>query len=306
MKDLLFRALLFLYPGETGRRFGAEMLEMMRYRHRHQRPLRFWSQLVRDTLRAVPVAYLAVWRERTGRAPVPPEPSARVDVPGQSRDRGGFVEGVFRDFRLAVRSLVRRPGFTVAVILCLGVGLGANTAVFSFLYGIILRPLPFEEADRLTVLYERKPGLSTRASPIYSNVVTWRDETRAFTGIGAYSRTTKAITGPEGPELLLGSYASHDLFDVLRVQPSLGREFNEADDVPGAPAAVILSHGLWQQRFGGTHDVIGRTLILDEEPHTVIGWSPPQWEGWPPESRSRGPRRRWTGSRAASRRPIPR
>ena len=213
------------------------------------------------------------WSERLGRSPsAPGEPSGAgrpVPVGG-----GGGLAGLGRDLRHAVRSLRRRPGFTSAVILCLGVGLGANTAVFSFVYGILLRPLPFQEPDRLAILYERKPGLATRASPIYSNYVAWREESRAFSQIGAYSRTTKILTGEEGPELLEGCAASHNLFDVLGVQPVRGREFQEDDDIPGAPATVILSNGLWQQRFGARPEVLGSTLALDGEPHTIVGVMP--------------------------------
>ncbi len=184
-----------------------------------------------------------------------------------------FVEETVRDLRFAVRRLRKTPGSTLAILLCLGLGFGATAGVFSFFFGIVLRPLPFPEADRLTILFETAPGF-TRASPSLEDFKGWRENATAFQGLAAYDGTSRTLTGPEGPELVAGTRVSYDLFQVLGVAPAFGRGFQPDDDGPGAPPTVILSHRLWVERFGGEADVLGRTLALDESSYVVVGVMP--------------------------------
>jgi len=180
---------------------------------------------------------------------------------------------LLRDVRIALRSFRRSPLFTVAAVACLGLGIGANAAVFSFLYGIIIRPLPFEEPGRLCVLFETAPGF-TRIGPSYPDFADWRNMSRSFDDIAIYDRTIGTISGLEGAERLDGARISWNLFDVLGIRPAQGRGFLGSEDEPGAPAAVLLSYNLWRSRFGSSPDLIGRNLILNGEPHTVIGVMP--------------------------------
>jgi putative ABC transport system permease protein len=215
---------------------------------------------------------------RSGMGPVDARRKALVDFGGveqfkeKTREVGLLqpLEGALRDLRFALRRLRRSPTSSLAIILCLGLGLGATSGVFSFFFGIVLRPLPFPDADELAVLFETSPEF-TRASPSSTDLERWRENTRSFSGLGGYSRAQLTVTGEGGPEILLGTRVSHDLFGILRVGPVLGRGFGPDDDGPGALPTVILSHALWQERFGGTPDVLGRTITLDGASHAVVG-----------------------------------
>jgi putative ABC transport system permease protein len=177
------------------------------------------------------------------------------------------------DLRFAFRAFLRTPGFTAAAILTLGLGIGANAAVFPFLYGILIRPLPFEDPDRLTVLFENAPAF-TRASASYPNFNDWRQQNTTFSHMAAYGNTSKNLTGSGEPERLFGSTVSHNLFDVLGIQPMQGRGFLPDDDIPGALPTVILSYGFWLRRFGAEPQLIGKAITLDGESHTVVGVMP--------------------------------
>jgi len=193
------------------------------------------------------------------------------------------MEDLLRDLRFAGRRLFQDPGTSATVILCLGLGLGAIAGVFSFFFGIVLRPLPFAEADRLAILFETAPGF-TRASPTFDDFEGWRENAAAFEGLGAYSRVRRTLTGPEGPEILDGTRVSHDLFGILGIVPAVGRGFTPEDDGPGAAPTVILSHRLWQERYAGGRAVLGSAILLDGSPYTVVGVMPPGF-AFPEEAR---------------------
>lgn len=177
------------------------------------------------------------------------------------------------DFRFATRRLRKEAASTLAILLCLGLGFGATAGVFSFFFGIVLRPLPFPGAGDLAILFETAPGFS-RASPSFEDFQGWRENATAFHGLGAYSRLSRTVTGPEGPEILAGTGVSHDLFRVLGVDPELGRGFGPEDDGPGAAPSVMISYRLWQERYGGSPAILGRTMTLDGSPHSVVGVMP--------------------------------
>jgi predicted permease len=183
------------------------------------------------------------------------------------------LEDLGLDLRYGFRRLARAPGFSLAVILCLGLGMGATAGVFSFFFGIVVRPLPFTEPDRLTVLFETAPGF-TRASPSHADFEGWRENASAFAGLGAYVTIQRTFTGNEEPEILDGTRVSHDLFGILGVQPQVGRGFTLEDDGPAAPPTLILSERLWLGRFGGRQEIVGSTVLLDGAPHVVIGVMP--------------------------------
>src|SRR5215210_8031141 len=183
------------------------------------------------------------------------------------------METLWQDIRYGARMLVRKPGFTVVAILALALGIGANTAIFSVVNGVLLRPLPFAEPDRLVRVGEwsqQVPGMSIS----YPNLLDWRAQQTVFTGIAATRFQSYNLTGGEEPERLQGRDISANFFDVLGIKPALGRTFLPEEDHANSNRTCMLSYGLWQRRFGGDPQIIGRLLTLNAESYTVIGVLP--------------------------------
>jgi putative ABC transport system permease protein len=175
----------------------------------------------------------------------------------------------------ALRRLARAPAFTLTTVLTLAIGIGATTAIFSVVNGVLLKPLPFPESDRLVALRHLEPGVDDDehdASP--AMYFTYRDENQTFESVALWFGTVATVTGTGDPEEIHAVHATHEFLPTLRVQPALGRAFTAAEDQPGGPSVVMLSHGYWQRRFGGAADVVGRTLIVGGTPHEVIGVLP--------------------------------
>ena len=183
------------------------------------------------------------------------------------------------DLKFAFRQLLKNPGFTVVAVLTVALGIGANTAIFSFVNAILLRPLPYKDADRLVVIYENYPAngwfYSAVAAPLLE---VWRKQSTVFEGLGArrWSSVSLTLTGPGSPEILTGIDVSANVFRLLGVKPSLGRDFLPEEETFGKHHVVLLSHEFWQQRFGGDTNIIGRSITLNSVPKTVIGIMPPQ------------------------------
>ena len=184
----------------------------------------------------------------------------------------GVVAG---EVRLAVRRLLRSPGFTAAAVVTLALGIGANTALFSLADAALLRPLPYPTADRLMMLWETQLGAGkTRERVSAANFLDWRREARALDGMAAWADWGLALTGQGEPEELSSVLVSPSLFPLLGVTPALGRGFRPEEETPGRDGVVVLSHGFWAGRFGGDSGVIGRTLTLDGQPHEIVGVMP--------------------------------
>ena len=178
-----------------------------------------------------------------------------------------------RDLRLALRGIRRRPGFTLAVVLTLALGIGANTAIFGVVDGVLIKPLPYPDADELVSIEQVAPGLNVNQLRISaSQYFTYREESRVFQHIGLYGDGGRTITGIGEPEQARALFLTFDVLQALGVQPQLGRLFTEADATPGGPAVtpLILTHAYWQRRFGGDGAVIGRRLIADSNPAEVV------------------------------------
>lgn len=170
------------------------------------------------------------------------------------------------------RSLVRAPAFTLVTVLTLGLGIGANAAIFSVVNGVLLKPLPFEDPDHLVGVWHTAPGLGfdqVNQSPALN--FTYRDENRVFEDVGMWDNTQVAITGLAEPERVDGMLLTDGVLPLLRVQPMLGRAFTREDDSPGSTETVILSHAYWQRAFGGDPAVLGRTLRIDGRNREIIG-----------------------------------
>jgi putative ABC transport system permease protein len=169
--------------------------------------------------------------------------------------------------------LWKNPGFTFIAVFTLALGIGANTAIFSVVNSVLLKPLPYEEPDRLTLLTEYGANFG-EMSISYPNFLDWRAQNRVFEKIGVYNRGNYNLTGGGEPERLLVAQMSADAFDALRVKAALGRVYTNDEDKPGANPVVVLSHGLWHRRFGGDASIIGRSVSLNDRGYTVIGVMP--------------------------------
>lgn len=189
------------------------------------------------------------------------------------------------DLRYAVRLLVKAPGFTAVAILTFALGVGANTAVFSVVNSVLLRPLPYEGAEALVRIW----GTRSDRAELLGNISPqdfedWRARSSAFEELGAHAVADVSLTGVGEPQTLLAGRVTEGFFRLLRVRPSLGRTFRPEEDEPGGADVVILSHELWRTRFGSDEDVVGRSITLDGRPHTVIGVAPANFRP-PPYSR---------------------
>ena len=180
---------------------------------------------------------------------------------------------LWQDIRYGARMLLKNPGITFVVILALALGIGANTAIFSVVNAVLLRPLPYPEPDSLLFLNERSPVLD-EMSISYPNFTDWRNQNHVFEKIGVYNRESYNLTGAGEAERILTAQASADLFYALRVNAAVGRLFTNEEDQPGGTPVVVLSHGLWQRRFGGQMSILNQTLTLNGKSYTVIGVMP--------------------------------
>jgi putative ABC transport system permease protein len=183
------------------------------------------------------------------------------------------------DLRFAFRQLLKSPGFTAVAIVALALGIGANTAMFSVVNAILLRPLPFPESARLTMVWQTNSEVAKMGFPLAPTSVPdfkdWRTQAKSFEAVSAFEGWTSNLTGSEEPERLDGARVSANLFSLLKVAPLLGRGFVEGEDQLGRNQVVVLSSELWHRRFGGDRSIIGRKIILDQEPYTVVGVMPP-------------------------------
>ena len=193
-----------------------------------------------------------------------------------------MTENLFRDFVEAARALLKRPGFALLVCLPLGFGIGAVTTVFSGVYGVLLKPPPYAEPDRLVQVWERRPRLPMPdevAAFSSDHFRQWRDANTVFDGMAMYGDRPASYAGlagsPGEPRPLSAEQVSPNLFEVLGVHPLLGRAFAADEEIPGRDGVVILGHAFWNREFGGDPEVVGRSLVLDERLHEVIGVMPP-------------------------------
>ncbi|MCI0536836.1 MAG: ABC transporter permease, partial [Verrucomicrobiales bacterium] len=177
------------------------------------------------------------------------------------------------DLRFALRQLVKNPGFTAVAVLTLALGIGANTAIFSVVNGVLLKPLPFPESNRLVFLQETNKSFGSM-SISYPNFTDWRAQQTVFEHIGVYNTGSYNLTGHGDPVRLLGARISADALTALQVRPALGQLFSNEEDKPGGQPVVVLSHRLWQTTFGGDLAVVGKSINLDGRAYSVVGVMP--------------------------------
>jgi putative ABC transport system permease protein len=186
------------------------------------------------------------------------------------------METLFGDARYALRSLLKSPGFALATILTLALGIGANTAIFSLIHGVLLEPLPYREGSRLVVLQQSAPKAKVENLAFsIKEVYDYRDQNQTLDGLVEHHSMTFTLLGRGEPERVSTGVVSAEFFDVLGLKPLFGRTFRPEDDDLGAPAVLILSNGYWQRRFGSDPDVIGKTVEMNDRTHTIVGVLPP-------------------------------
>src|SRR6185369_16800069 len=171
--------------------------------------------------------------------------------------------------RFAARSLARTPGLTTVAILTLAFGIGANSAVFSLVNAVILRPLPFAEPDRLAAIFERRDG-ADHLTVSGHEYVAWRDQTHAFDGITMYGNLGFTLTGRGDPVTVSAQSVATNFFDVLGVRPLLGRGFRPSDDQENGARVAIIGRSLWETRFGRDSNIVGKRLMLDDSPFEIV------------------------------------
>jgi len=259
----LYRLALSVLPGGFRARYGEAMLEEARFELREAAGKGLLSLLFAVGRLATDLVktWVREWQ-----------------VVAAERFKGG-QPGLLADVRLALSGLLRARGFTVITVGTLALGIGATTAIFSVVNGVLLKPLPFEHPDELVSvgsLHNLFQG-SERIELSTLQYFTYRDENRVFEDIGFWNDQQVSVTGVAEPEQLSAMFVTAGLLPLLRVQPVIGRRFTEEDDSPGASQTIMLSHAYWQRQFGADPGVVGGTLRVDGRPREILGVLPPQF-----------------------------
>ena len=198
-------------------------------------------------------------------------PAPQNLIPPGTRQKSNFVADVAQDMRYALRMFGKNPAFTLIAVIALALGIGANSAIFSVVDAILLRPLPFKNPERLVMIWENATHLGfPKNTPSPANFLDWQKQSTVFEGMAAFAERSFNLTGAGEPERLDGRRVSANLFDVLGVTAIVGRTFVPQEDQPGTKVA-ILDEGLWKRRFGGNPGVIGQAITLNGESYTVVG-----------------------------------
>ncbi len=189
------------------------------------------------------------------------------------------MDALLQDVRYGVRMLVKHSGFTLAAVLCLALGIGLNTTIFSVVSAMLIRPLPYDEPEQLVALHETQIKKGTEWNPLSAhNLADWQEQSNVFEQVAAFQRRSFNFSTGDNPERLAGVRVSSALFPLLGIRPVVGRDFRPEEDKPGGERVVLLGHGLWQRRFASDPGVIGKTLMLDGERYTVVGVMPPRFK----------------------------
>jgi putative ABC transport system permease protein len=185
------------------------------------------------------------------------------------------MEILLQDIRYGVRMLLKKPGFTAIAVIAMALGIGANSAIFSVINAVLLRPLPYAAPERLVWIWETNPTADIQKEPASPpNFADWKSQNQSFDDMAAFASSTPILTGGGEPERIPGAAVTDGFFSVLGADAMLGRTFLPEEDKQGNHRVVILSHGLWQRRFGADAGIVGQTITLNGNPYTVVGVMP--------------------------------
>jgi putative ABC transport system permease protein len=268
--ERLYRGLLLAYPASFRARFAEEMVAFFHERRLEPRyrtfrgALSLWLHLVGDVTRSAPTEWL---RKRRGAAP---ELAAEWEINSSFPESGDYMDTLLQDLRYAVRTLVRRPGFASVAVLTLALGIGANTAIFSVVNAVLLRPLPWPESDRLAFVAEGRGSQLFGAS--YMDYLDWRDQSASFDELAVLRGQSVNLTGGETPQRVTGAFVTANYFTVVGAAVAQGRLFTRTEtEVATKQPVAILSDAAWRTQFGARPDLLGSTLVLNGQPCTVVG-----------------------------------
>ena len=185
------------------------------------------------------------------------------------------MENLLSDTRYAIRNLLRRPAFTLIAVVTLALGIGANTAIFSAVNALLLKPLPFPELDRVVAIWDKMPSRGVLHNEVtVANYLDLKNQNQTFEQLALYRWWSPNLTGVEPPERLQGFQVTANLFDALGMKPIMGRNFTEEENQPGKDAVVIITHSLWQRRFGGDPEILNKTITVNTVARKVVGVMP--------------------------------
>src|ERR1700730_6170405 len=185
------------------------------------------------------------------------------------------MDYLIRDARFALRTMARKPGFTAAAVIIIALGIGANTAIFSLVRAVLLRPLPFANPDRLVMVWEDAAYIGfPKNTPAPANYADWKARNEVFEDMAAVTGRDFNLTGDGEPEKVYAYRVTASFFSVLGVEPALGRALAPEDDRPEANKVAVISYPLWQARYGGQPGIVGRDILLDDKKYTVVGVMP--------------------------------
>jgi putative ABC transport system permease protein len=263
-----YRLLLRLCPPDLRAEFGAEMEALFAAdlgRARGLGKVRVWARAIADLLRHGTGARNDAWHRRR-------RTSAHVEY-----EAGRFLMDTWRyDLRHALRMMSRQRGTTAIILVTLALAIGANTAVFSAVHTVLIRPLPYQQPESLVMLWEKREAEGVMKNSVSAaDYLDWSRLARSFTAMAAHNEVTADLTGEGDPEKLPVGAVSAPFFDVFGLRPLLGRTFQEGEDLVGRNRVVVLGHGIWQRRFGGDAAVVGRSIMLNGIPYQVVGVMPP-------------------------------
>jgi putative ABC transport system permease protein len=275
----LYTIALRLLPQAVRDAHADEMVAVFDQLLRDRRRRGGWLAVGRAVLSELFALLWFAWCAHRG-APAPPRIDERMFTWSPDVERRlPLRESLVQDLKYGVRLLVRTPGFTVVSVLTMAIAIGANTAVFSLVYGVLLKPLPFPESDRLVVIGHRNDGGDGLTTTSPGNLYDWQARAAAFESLAGFAYTQRVVTRGEFAERVLGALSVGSIFDVLGRMPIEGRTFTAADDEPGAPAVVVLSQA-FSRRLYGERAAVGESLQIGGVPHSVIGVMPPDF-GFP-------------------------
>jgi putative ABC transport system permease protein len=263
-----YRLMLRLCPADLRSEFGVEMERLFLAELDYARgpgKLRVWFRAIADVIRHGIGARRDVWhRDR------------RTSAYAEYATGSYWIDTWRYDLRHAVRAIARQRGTSAIIVLTLALAIGANTAVFSAVHAVLLRPLPYTDPDALVMIYEKRPAEGVFTNPVSpADYLDWAALSSSFLATTAFSSTAVDLTGAGDPERIDAASVSPPFFEVFGVRPLHGRTFAHGEDTLGRHRVVVLEHALWHQRFGADPAVVGRTILLNDLPHQVIGVLPP-------------------------------